>query len=186
VGEFWSVADQASDTSLELRRILAERRVPIRMLTAGDRISLTGGVDLLVLSPTRHDPLRSRDVIDENEESLVFRITYGRFSVLFTADAGFAAEQKMMASGYDLKSTVLKVGHHGSRYSTSKAFLERVNPRLAMISSGGGNRFGLPASRTVDLIASKGIPLYRTDRDGTIELVSDGVFWSVSTPYAPD
>jgi len=78
------------------------------------------------------------------------------------------------------------VGHHGSRFSTSEEFLERVRPGLALISAGAGNRFGLPASRTVDLLRSKGIQTYRTDRDGTIELVTDGVGWSVSTPYKPD
>lgn len=186
VGEFMSPSDQASETSLELRSMVAQRRIPIRILSAGDRLTLAGGVELQVLSPSRNDSRTRREVMDENEQSLVFRISYGRFSMLFTADAGFAAEQKMIAGGYVLKSTVLKVGHHGSRYSTSSEFLERVQPRVALISSGAGNSFGLPAPRTVDVLASRGIPLYRTDRDGTIELVSDGVSWSVGTPYRPN
>jgi competence protein ComEC len=103
--------------------------------------------------------------------------------MLFAADAGFAAEQRIMSGGYELESTVLKVGHHGSRYSTSREFLGRVNPRVAMISAGSGNRFGLPSSRTLDLLAAGKIRVYRTDKDGTIELVSDGNSWSVSTTY---
>ena len=187
VSEFWGVTDLTSTASYEIKSILKEHNIPTRILAAGDTIDLTGGVALQVLSPAKPGNLRSRnEVVDENEESLVFRITYGRFSMLFTADAGFAAEQLMLSSGYDLKSTVLKVGHHGSRYSTSEEFLDRVRPRLAMISAGAGNRFGLPSPRTVDLMSSRGITLFRTDRDGTIELVSDGTGWSISTPYVPD
>ena len=103
--------------------------------------------------------------------------------MLFAADAGFSAEDRILSGGYKLESTILKIGHHGSRYSTSEEFLARVNPRLALISAGAGNRFGLPSSRTLDLLADRKIPVYRTDRDGTIEVVSDGLSWSVATPY---
>lgn len=186
VGEFWNVTDLSSATSQELRSVLTERRIPTRTLSAGDLINLPGGVSLQVLSPSRHNLSARRGVVDENEESLVFRISYGRFSMLFTADAGFEAEQKLLSGGYDLRSTVLKVGHHGSRYATSEEFLDHVRPQVALISAGSGNRFGLPSARTVELIESKRIPIYSTDRDGTIELVSDGTGWSVTTPYLPE
>lgn len=187
VGEFWSTGNLAADASWEVLAALAEQAVPTRLLAAGDLIHLGRGVDLQVLSPFKHESLRSaEDVLDENEQSLVFRISYGHFSMLFTADTGFVAEQTILSGGYDLKSTVLKVGHHGSRYATSKEFLERVSPRVALISAGAGNRFGLPSPRTVGLIESRRIPLYRTDRDGTIELVSDGASWNITTPYLSD
>jgi competence protein ComEC len=121
-----------------------------------------------------------------NEDSLVFRLQYGAFSMLFTADAGFPAEDCMLAAAVDLKSTVLKVGHHGSRFSTSEAFLDRVAPKAALISAGSGNSFGLPSSQTLALLAGRGIRTYRTDRDGTIELTSDGTTWNVATPYRRD
>ena len=183
VGEFWSGTDIADEVQKELNI----RKVPQRKLTAGDVITLPGPVVITVLSPTRS--LRAASGDDEssvNEQSLVFRLAYGAFSMIFCADAGFEAEQRMLSGRNELQSSVLKVGHHGSRYSTSEDFLERVHPGLALISSGAGNRFGLPSVRTVDLLRSKGIPLYRTDRDGTIELVTDGVKWSVSTPYRPE
>jgi competence protein ComEC len=123
------------------------------------------------------------DEASENEQSLVFRLSYRDFSMIFCADAGFEAEERMMTGDIELKSKVIKVGHHGSRYSTSVKFIERVHPRLALISAGAGNRFGLPATRTLELLRSENIPLYRTDRDGTIELVTDGAGWSVTTPY---
>lgn len=118
-----------------------------------------------------------------NEDSLVFRLVYRSFSMLFMADAGFPAEQRLLGEAADLQATVLKVGHHGSRFSTSEAFLDRVAPRVALISAGRGNTFGLPSPRTLNLLVRRGIRTYRTDLDGTIELVSDGATWDVTTPY---
>jgi len=126
------------------------------------------------------------DELSVNEHSLVFRLSYGNFSMLFFSDAGFEAERQMLAGQYAIKSTVIKVGHHGSRFSTSTEFIERIQPGLALISAGKGNRFGLPSKQTLDLLHSKGVPVFRTDRDGTIELVTDGVSWSVSTPFKPE
>lgn len=185
VGEFWSSsAGLTADYSQEVRSVLSERHIPVIKLVAGDVVTLSEGVELKVLSPPgRVIKLSDGDEMDANEESLVFRLTFGKFSMLFAADSGFATEQRLMSSRFELESTVLKVGHHGSRYSTSEEFLGRVNPGLALISAGAGNRFGLPSSRTLDLLASRNIPVYRTDRDGTIELVSDGLSWSVATPY---
>jgi competence protein ComEC len=183
VGEFLSVPQVTDEIRIELRK----KGVPQRTLAAGDVLTLPGAVVVTVLSPAGSERATTgSDESNVNEQSLVFRLSYGGFSMIFCADAGFEAEQRMLAGRHDLKSTVLKVGHHGSRYSTSEKFLERVRPGLALISAGAGNRFGLPSLRTVDLLRMKGIPLYRTDRDGTIELVTDGVGWSVSTPYKPE
>jgi len=168
-----------------LRKSLAAGRTPLRLLSSGDSIMLGSGVQLQVLSP-RLSPQRSGVSADDmslNEESLVFRLTYGMFSMLFTADAGFPAEDGIMAQTTDIRSTVLKVGHHGSRYSSSERFLRKVAPHVALISAGDGNSFGLPSAATLNLLNQLGIRTYRTDRDGTIELVSDGTSWSVSTPY---
>lgn len=183
VGEFWSVPE----VTPEIRRELKNKQVPQRTIAAGDVITLPGPVVVTVLSPVKSvQTVAEGDESSVNEQSLVFRLSYGSFSMIFCADAGFEAEHLMIAGRKELKSTVLKVGHHGSRFSTSEEFLGRVRPGLALISAGAGNRFGLPAARTVDLLRSKGIPLYRTDRDGTIELVTDGKSWSVSTPYKPE
>ncbi len=183
VGEFWSGTDVTTEIQAELER----KHVPRRALVAGDVITLPGPTIVTVLSPVRSNrAMAGRDELSVNEQSLVFRLSYGNFSMIFCADAGFEAELGMIGRQHELASTVLKVGHHGSRFSTSPAFLERVHPRLAMISAGFGNRFNLPSPVTVDALAAKGIPLYRTDHDGTIELVTDGIVWSVSTRYKPE
>ncbi len=183
VGEFWS----GTKVSEDIIRELDSKSVPQRTLVAGDVITLPGPVSITVLSPVESmENAADGDESSVNEQSLVFRLSYGSFSMIFCADAGFEAEQRMLDKGYDLKSSVLKVGHHGSRFSTSERFLARVSPELALISAGAANRFGLPSVRTVDLLRSKGVPLYRTDRDGTIELVTDGKSWSVATPFNPE
>jgi competence protein ComEC len=183
VGDFWSIK-KVTD---EIRKELKEKQIPERTLAAGDVIALPGAVNLTVLSPEKSEETTADDdELSVNEQSLVFRLSYGKFSMIFCADAGFEAEERMLSDKKELQSTVLKVGHHGSRFSTSKEFLDRVHPELALISVGAGNRFGLPSSRTIDLLRSKKIATYRTDRDGTIELVTDGVSWSVTTPYKPE
>lgn len=183
IGEFWS----GLDVSTDVQRELDKKAVVQRRLATGETITLPGPVTITVLSPTKAGPpLTDSNEYSVNDQSLVFRLQYGSFSMIFCADAGFEAEQKMLDRDTDLKSTVLKVGHHGSRYSTSEKFLASVHPEFALISAGAGNRFGLPSSRTIGLLSSKGIPTYRTDRDGTIELVTDGRIWSVSTPYKPE
>lgn len=189
VGEFWETAPGGSGAVYDrLRTQLAAKGVPVRSLAAGDRIEPSPGVIVTVLSPPRGTPHRMEQGIDDmgmNEDSLVFRLSYGEASMLFAADTGFPAEEQMLRSGANMTATVLKVGHHGSRLSTSEAFLDRVAPRIALISAGHGNRFGLPSARTLDLLERRGIRTYRTDRDGTIELVSDGNGWSIATPYPP-
>ena len=80
----------------------------------------------------------------------------------------------MLAAGYDLSAGVLKVGHHGSDTSTSQAFLDAVNPKYAAISCGIGNDYGHPHQKTMDKLAAKKIPVYRTDECGTIVATSDG------------
>ena len=180
VRAFWS----GHDVSDAIRKELSLKNVAQHSVYAGDVITLPGPVIITVLSPLKSgQSVSGDDDTNVNEKSLVFRLSYGNFSMIFCADAGFKAEQMMLAGPYELQSTVLKVGHHGSRFSTSEDFLERVHPELALISAGAGNRFGLPAARTVDLLRSKGIALRRTDMDGTIELVTDGTKWRVSTPY---
>lgn len=180
VGEFWS----GSKVPVDIGGELVKRKIPRRSLAAGDIIHLTGGVRIEVLSPDKSvlSALGSDDG-SINEQSLVFRISYGSFSMIFCADAGFVAEKLMLAGRSNLRSTVIKVGHHGSRYSLSEAFIDSVKPSLAMISAGASNRFGLPAADTLELLKTKRVPVYRTDRDGTIELITDGASWSVNTPY---
>lgn len=119
-----------------------------------------------------------------NNYSVVIRLVYGSTSFLFTGDAQTVSEQEMLAKGYNLKADVLKVGHHGSKTSTSAAFLKAVSPKYAVISVGKGNDYGLPAQSTVSRLTGAGIKLYRTDRDGTVVAQTDGKTLSFKTNAA--
>ncbi|HHV98151.1 MAG TPA: MBL fold metallo-hydrolase [Clostridiaceae bacterium] len=109
-----------------------------------------------------------------NNYSAVIKITFGNTSFLFTGDAEKESEIEMLEKGYNLKSTVLKVGHHGSTTSTSSEFLKAVAPVYAVISSGAGNDYGHPHQEILSRLAQANIKIYRTDESGTIIASSDG------------
>ena len=140
-------------------------------ITAGHVIRLDDGVELHVLHP---DPARALG--NFNNDSLVVKLTYGEVSFLLTADIEQEAEDRLVNSGADLRSTVLKVAHHGSGTSTTQRFLEAVGPAIAVVSAGEGNPHGHPAAAVMQrLEAEAGARnVYRTDHRGTVEAVSDG------------
>lgn len=111
---------------------------------------------------------------DLNTYSIVLKVTFGNTKFLFTGDAQVSNEQDMINKGYDLKADVLKVGHHGSRTSSSEAFLKKVSPEFAVISCGKGNDYGHPHKVIMDRLKAMGIKVYRTDEAGTIICTSDG------------
>jgi len=109
-----------------------------------------------------------------NNYSLVLKVTYGSTSFLLEGDAQSLSESEMVAKGFDLKADVLKVAHHGSTSSTTSSFLDRVEPRYAVISAGADNPYGHPAQKTLEKLEDRGIRVYRTDESGTITATSDG------------
>ncbi|MBC7341776.1 MAG: MBL fold metallo-hydrolase [Clostridia bacterium] len=111
---------------------------------------------------------------DLNDWSAVVKIKFGSTAFLLAGDARGPSESEMLTSGADLKADVLKVGHHGSRHSTTSAFLKAVSPKYAVISVGAGNPYGHPAPETLAKLEGAGIQVFRTDRDGTILAESDG------------
>lgn len=111
---------------------------------------------------------------DTNNTSIVIRIVYGDTSFLFTGDAEQETEEKILESGQNIESTVLKVGHHGSSTSTSQAFLDAVSPTYAVISCGKDNSYGHPHSETLAKLSSAGVEVLRTDELGDIYCTSDG------------
>ena len=110
------------------------------------------------------------DKRDLNNTSIVLRMTYKYVAFMFAGDATNTSEKKILAK--DLQSDVLKVGHHGSQYSTSDEFLDKVNPKYAIISVGTGNVYDHPKDITLNKL--KGIEVHRTDKEGTIRVISDG------------
>ena len=146
--------------------------IPWRRTAAGDAWTLDG-VDFEVLSPAPGGPSTHSAAPDPNAWSVVLRVTYGDFSALLTGDADAAIEDRLLGQG---RITALKVGHHGSRTSTSEAFVRAVSPGYALISVGARNRYGHPDPAVLARLERAGTRVYRTDRDGTVTLTarSDG------------
>ncbi|MCE3203421.1 MBL fold metallo-hydrolase [Paenibacillus sonchi] len=138
----------------------------IKSVTKGVAIPLTG-VDAKFLAPINSYG------DDLNDWSAVLKVTYKNKSFLFTGDAEKASENDMLADGLNLKADVLKVGHHGSSSSTSKAFLDAVKPKYAVISV-GKNNYGHPDSGILARLKNANVSVLRTDQKGTITAICDG------------
>ena len=106
--------------------------------------------------------------------SIVTKLKFGNNSFIFMGDAESISEGQMLAKQLDIKADVIKIGHHGSNTSTTQKFLEKVNPKYAVISCGKGNSYGHPQQATMTLLKTKKIPVYRTDEVGTIVATSNG------------
>ena len=182
VGEFWESGVPASSREYqELKWVLAARGVPVRVLTAALPPFAVGGALVEPLWPASREVAAKADA---NDGSLVFRLRVGPGSVLFTGDIGGESERALLARGAPLGCGLLKVAHHGSRYSSSEAFLAAAAPKVTVISAGYGNTFHLPAASTMARLRGRGIRIYRTDLDGTVQAVfgTDGAL-AISTPW---
>ena len=124
---------------------------------------------------------------NENDRSLVLRLQYGAVRLLLTGDIEQATERWLLAQGTDLRADILKVPHHGSKTSTSLAFVQQVQPQVGIISTGADNPFGHPHPQVLDLLAQQGVMVWRTDEHGAITITSDGTGYRVSAvrPYRP-
>lgn len=146
-------------------------RVPIVYPRAGMVWHTADGVMLTFIGPSLPF-IESNNTINDN--SVAFILQYKHFRMLFTGDAGVAAERRFLDEGIDLRADVLKVGHHGSAYSSSPAFIAAVHPRYAAISVGRHNRFGHPAPSTIETLEHAGTTVYRTDEDCAVTVVTGG------------
>ncbi len=137
-------------------------------------LDLGGGAHLDILYPDWD--VTNMDLKQDNEGGIVAHLVYGNTSVLLTADTGFAVEEHLMriASSSELQSTILKIAHHGSRFSSEPSFVAEVAPHVALISVGARNTYGHPTPQTLSTLESLNIPVLRTDQEGTIVYKSDG------------
>ena len=172
-----------SKVYLNYMKKLKQKNIPRHALTAGDVLDLGGGVSFKVLSPPKEvveKGSKSTDNHDPNNESVVGKLIFGKFSMMFTGDAEQQAE-KVMVDNFagDLRSTLLKAGHHGSKTSSSAAFLRAVQPEGVLISCGAGNDYGHPHKQTMKKYQSLKLKIYETDLNGTIVVTSDGKSYKI-------
>ena len=147
---------------------------------AGMNRDLGGGVKLEILHPSSPSPAHL------NDASIVAKVTYNLVGFMFTGDAEEASEQQiLLQSRVQPTSTVLKVGHHGSNSSTSAAFLQAVDPDIAVIMVGKGNTYGHPHEETLQKLSAAGVDIYRTDISGDIVITTDGQSYSINNSITP-
>lgn len=158
------------------------KHIPIVYPRAGDVWKTDDGVTMTFVGPSL--PFIHGGSNDVNDNSIAFVLQYRHFRMLLTGDAGTAAEARFLAEGIDLHADVLKVGHHGSAYGSSPAFLSAVHPRYAIISVGRHNLFGHPAPSTIARLHAIGATVYRTDQNGGVTVTSDGNAYDVRPQIA--
>ena len=152
-------------------------QIAYKNLKDGDTLDFGNGVSFQVLSPTADMLKTSKDL---NGNSIVGRLAYGEFSMLFTGDSETEAEKGMLHRyGSKLKSTLLKAPHHGSKTSSSASYLKAVAPEAVLISLGAGNDYGHPHAATLKRYGKQGCKIYRTDQQGTITVETDGKTYTI-------
>lgn len=162
----------SSDTGAyqELEKTIADKKLPKILARRGMSLNLGEGARLNILFPDR-----DTDDWETNTASIVAKLAYGDTSFLLTGDSPIAIEKYLsMIDGQNLKSDVLKAGHHGSRTSTSESFASLVSPEYAVISAGKDNRYGHPHKEVLDIFEKIKTTILKTYEQGTISFISDG------------
>ncbi len=159
------------------RALVVERALPTVRGVSGQQWQLDDAVFLDVWAVPAVPGSRADRL--EPPGALVLRLRYGATSLLLPGDATAEQTHRLLAAGADLRASALLVPHHGSRTGLDAALLAAVRPQLAAVSSGDRNRFRHPAPETLALLAAQEVPVWRTDRDGTVELASDGAAWTI-------
>jgi competence protein ComEC len=175
IGEFWDGGSYPdSKEYMDLMEILKQRKIPVRLINSKSAPMEIGRARIEPLAPfPGQPPVSDTGFYATNDESLVFRLVLGQFAALFTGDIGEEIEARLTDNPEHLRCAILKIPHHGSRYSSSMTFLKATAPKIAVVSAGYGNSFHLPSQETVEKLQSLGIRLYRTDLDGTVQAICD-------------
>ncbi|MCM1284601.1 MAG: MBL fold metallo-hydrolase [Acetobacter sp.] len=169
IGEIYMPrAVTTTKTYLDLLETVSEKNLTISTAKAG-KVITDDNINIEFLAPVNDG------YEDLNNFSAVLKITYNKSSFLFTGDAEELSEDEMLASSYSkLNSDVLKVGHHGSRYSSSTEFLQAVSPVYSVISCGKNNSYGHPHKEAISRLNAVNSEIYRTDELGTITIFTAG------------
>lgn len=158
---------------------IQNKHIP-QMSPQTDDVFTFGKFTVTVLGPLK------QDVEDLNDYSLCLRVDYGERRFLFCGDMGETEERSLLQRDGGLSADVIKVAHHGSGGSSNRAFLQAVSPKIAVISCGLYNDFGHPHASAMTRLSAAGATVYRTDKQGTVTVTTDGKTLSVSTEKTPE
>lgn len=171
----WNTSEKVEDKIVtRFKTLCAEQNIQVDTVYEGDQIAIEKKVSLRILAPARNAAYHNT-----NEDSLVCLLKYGEFEELFTGDIGFHTEQQLVNSLVDIE--VLKVPHHGSNYSSSSKFLEKVGAEYGMISAGVRNLYGHPHTLALERLKAQNIEVMRTDTQGALFIRTDGKQYTVQS-----
>jgi beta-lactamase superfamily II metal-dependent hydrolase len=174
VGEVWMSGNEASSQTFQ-------RAIEAVLESDADYNEPKAG-EVFDIGPMKIDVLHPESLTGKlNEDSLSLLFTYGDMKFIFTGDAGKHEEAQMIDHAVDIHATILQLGHHGSNTSSSPAFIEAVQPEVAIYSAGMDNSYGHPHPDVVSRIQNAGIDLYGTAVHGTIMVTTDGQTYDITT-----
>ncbi|GKU81335.1 DNA internalization-related competence protein ComEC/Rec2 [Niallia sp. NCCP-28] len=145
----------------EILQLAAQKRIPVSYVRGGQSF-LSGDTRFHILSPL------TENIENKNDASIVIKAKIGGLNWLFTGDLEESGEQLLLSRYPNLQTDILKIGHHGSKTSTSERFLQKVDPKAAIISAGKNNRYGHPHKAVIDRLQKAHITVWRTDLNGEI------------------
>lgn len=161
----------SSPDYISFLKAVQEKNIPLVIIDREQKIILSEDCYLEILYPDIS--FLGNSVVNLNNTSIVSRLVYGENSFLFMGDVEKEVEDILIESDIDLKSDLIKIGHHGSDTSSSDDFLNQVDPQIAVIEVGSNNNFGHPSLRVLKRLERMNIEIFRTDLDGSVNFVGD-------------
>ena len=166
---------KSSENYEEFIRIVKEKKINVKIVEGGEKVSIEDNLYFDIIWPFSDNMISDNSI---NNNSLVCKLNYKKYSMLFTGDIEAIAEKailkKYSKSLNILKSDILKVAHHGSKTSSITEFIEKIKPKYAIIGVGEDNKFGHPSDSTIQNLEKANIRIYRTDKMGEIEMKTNG------------
>ena len=158
---------EESDNYKKLVKIAKEKKIIINTVNAGEKLEIEKELYFDVLWPEKEKNVAENSI---NNNSLVLKLNYKQFDILFTGDIEKVAEEEIIKKykNNELKANILKVDHHGSKTSSIEKFIDLVSPQIALIGVGENNKFNHPNEEVIDRLEKKSIKIYRTDKNGEI------------------
>lgn len=166
---------KSSENYEEFIKIVKEKKINVKIVEGGEKVSIEDNLYFDIIWPFSDNMISDNSI---NNNSLVCKLNYKNYSMLFTGDIEVIAEKAILKKYSKnlniLKSDILKVAHHGSKTSSITEFIEKIKPKYAIIGVGEDNKFGHPSDSTIQNLEKANIRIYRTDKMGEIEIKTNG------------
>jgi competence protein ComEC len=177
----WTGVQRDTAGFREWQKLIEEEKAKIFIAQAGQKIHLSRfNLDKYIEVLYPFENLEGKKFKNTNNTSIIAKLVFSENSFLFTGDAYKSVELSLVEKGMDIDSDVLKVGHHGSKTSSTSEFIEKVSPEIAVISVGKDNNYGHPHPETLETLEKYDINVLRTDINGDVKIISNGINYAVS------